>query len=81
MKNLKGFTVKYLGATNNRGARCVILDNLRGSKVILEWDYNFSNILDLALNYLKDKVNIVGTTELKDGYVILTDDFKFELKK
>lgn len=81
MKNLKGFTVKYLGATNSRGSRCQIIDNLRGTKIVLSWDYNFSNVLDLALDYLKDKINIVGTTEIKEGYIILTDNFQYELKK
>lgn len=48
MKNLKGFTIKYLGATNSKGSRCQIRDNLRGTKVTLNWDYNFSNVFDLA---------------------------------
>lgn len=82
MKNLKGFNVKYLGATNTKGSRCQITDNLRGTKIILSWNYKYSNVLDLASAYFNEKgLNIIGFTEGKNDYTVLTEDFSFELTK
>lgn len=78
MKNLKGFDVKYLAPTNTKGSRCVITDNLRGNKLTLSWDYKYSNVLELAIDFLNGKgLDILGYTEHTNGYTILTNDFGF----
>lgn len=81
MNNLKSYEIKFLGATNTRGNRVKIIDILRNESKIIEWDYNFNNSLDIASNFFKDKnINIVACTELKNSYIILTDNFQARIK-
>lgn len=81
MKNLKSFEIKFLGATNTQGSRVKIHDILRNESIIIPWDYNFYSSLEIAISYLQKKnINIIGTSELKNSYIILTDNFKDRIK-
>lgn len=60
MKNYHLFTVKYLGATNNRGARIKITSERFEQSITLSRNYSVE-ATEQAINYLNDKgFNIVG---------------------
>lgn len=81
MKNLKTFEVKFLGVTNTQGNRIVIIDVLRGKRKTFDWNYKYNYALDYALAIFKNaNIEVVATTELKNSYLILVEDFKIELK-
>ena len=81
MKNLKSFEVKYLGPTNTQGSRVQIIDILRNERKTFSWNYEYSYALDQAINIFKNNgIEIVATSELKNSYVILVEDFKTSVK-
>lgn len=81
MKNLKAFEVKYLGPTNTQGDRVQIIDILRNERKTFSWNYEYSYVLDQAINIFKNNdIEIVATSELKNSYVILVEDFKTSVK-
>ena len=60
MKNYHLFTVKYLGATNTKGARIKITSERFEQSITLSKDYSVE-ATEQAINYLNDKgFNIVG---------------------
>lgn len=82
MKNLKAFEVKYLGPTNTQGSRVQIIDVLRNERKTFSWNYEYNYALDQAINIFKNSdIEIVATSELKNSYVILVEDFKTSVKK
>lgn len=81
MKNLKAFEVKYLGPTNTQGSRVQIIDLLRNERKTFSWNYEYNYTLDQAINIFKNNgIEIVATSELKNSYVILVEDFKTSVK-
>jgi hypothetical protein len=82
MKNLKSYEVKYLGATNTLGSRVKIIDHLKQCSKTIDFGYEFSNTLDVAVDFLKrNGVDVVATSELKNSYIILTDTFDLDIRK
>ncbi len=82
-KNYRGFEVKYIGPTNILGSRFKVTDTRRKESVTFPYDYNYNTILDMALNYLKErgiKVNGVTHNEKTHTVLILSSDFKTDLK-
>lgn len=60
MKNYHTLTVKYLGATNNQGARIKITSERFEQSIILSREYSTEST-EQAINYLNDKgFNIIG---------------------
>ena len=81
--NLRTFEVRYVGATNSRGARVQITDLLRNEKRIIAYDYKFNNVMDMAIEFLQNelKVEILYTSENQKGYLLHTDNFVTSIKK
>ena len=74
MKNYHTFTVKYLGATNNLGARIKITSDRFKQSVILHRDYS-TEATEQAIDYLNDKgFNIIGKGY--DGDILLSEVFE-----
>jgi len=48
--------VNYLGPTNTRGSRVSIKDLLRKKKKIIPYDYSKTNIAEIAIEHLADKI-------------------------
>jgi hypothetical protein len=72
--------VVYKGATNSRGARVLIKDLLNNKRKLIDYDYSKNNAGEIAKDYLENRgVKIEFVNEAKDGYYLLTSDFKFEL--
>lgn len=66
------FIATYLPPTNTKGARVKIASN--NKKEIISYNYNYNNIKDVAINYLKEKgYNVSGYSDLGYGYLILID--------
>ncbi|MGL5962012.1 MAG: hypothetical protein ACRCZ0_08665 [Cetobacterium sp.] len=82
MKNLRGFNVKYLGATNTNGCRIIIKDTFSGKKVTIPFDYECNNTIQVVEKFFNLKnIEIVGICENTNDYTILINDFSFDLKK
>lgn len=81
INNLKGIEIKYLGATNSRGSRVKLTDNLLGTSKTICYNYKYNNIVDIAAEYLENKgINVTGMCETKNGYMLLTDSFAISIK-
>jgi maltose-binding protein MalE len=81
-QNLRGFSITFLSPTNSRGARVKIEDLRHNKKVIISYDYEFNNIKDIALKFLEEKgIKINFSLETKKSYILLTDDFKTQIKQ
>ena len=78
MKNHRIFTIKFLGATNSRGARVSITESRfdKTDKKIIPYDYSLENTRDIAINYLQSiGINVSGYGETKDTYIIFSDSW------
>jgi hypothetical protein len=83
---LRIFGVKYIGPTNNRGARVKIIDlhrshNEKTISKTISFDYSKNNIWEMALEYLnKIGIKVLYRCGDKDRDYLLTDNFKTDLK-
>lgn len=81
LKNLRAFEIKYISPTNTKGARIGINDLRHNKKRFIAFDYELTNIKDMANNYLKSLgINCLYSCETKKGYIILTDNFNIMIK-
>jgi hypothetical protein len=82
LKNLRAFEIKFIPVTNLRGARVSINDLRHNKRKIIPFDYEQSNIKDMANDYLKFSLGIICLygCETKKGYIILTDNFNIMIK-
>lgn len=77
LKNTHALFIKYHGATNNGGSRVSITSDRFKERVYISYDYQYNNIYDMAQNYLESiGFNLIGISETKDGYILLSDTFK-----
>ena len=71
MKNLHTITVKYLPATSTNGSRVKLISELFGDSKILDYDYAFSNTIDIATSWLeKNGYRPCFVSEGKDAMMI-----------
>ena len=83
LNHLKGFKVKYLGATNTMGSRVKITDLRLNESVTLSYNYSLNSIKEMAVDYLVKERNITVDSFLclnDDEYVLMTTDFESTLK-
>lgn len=77
MKNLQSIEVIYYGPTNTKGGRIKLVDHRFNATKWIPYNYSKNNIVDMATEYLEGKgFNLVGETETKKGYMLLSDTFK-----
>lgn len=75
--NLHVLIVKFLGATNSRGARVKITSERFEDSITISYDYSLNGTLDIATNYLTNKgFTIIGQAEGKDHYYIISSTFE-----
>lgn len=79
--NSRVLEVKYLGPTNTQGARVKIIDTYFNESIIIGWNYEFNNMLAVALDYLLNKkglnIKIIGISEnykTKNDYLTINFD-------
>ena len=78
MKNLQILEIKYLGATNTKGARVKITDTRFKASITLSRDYE-GDMEDQAFEYLISRgFNIVAKchNEITGALYLLSDTFK-----
>ena len=78
MKNLQMLEIKYIGATNTKGARIKIIDTRFKASVTVSRDYD-NDIQDQAFEYLTSHgFNIVAKchNEITGALYLLSDTFK-----
>lgn len=75
--NLHAFEITYLGATNTKGSRVKIKSLRFNEAKIIDYDYNYSNTLDIAKAWLEDySYELAGQAETPKSYIILSTTFK-----
>ena len=77
MENLHALEIKFYAPTNYSGARVGIISKRFKQRIIINFDYEFDNATEIAINYLTKKgFNIVGKSEFGASDIILSDTFK-----
>jgi hypothetical protein len=81
IKNLRGFEVICLGATNTKGTRVKIKDLRFNKTKIINYSYEFNSAKDDAEVYLKSLgIPCLYGCETKNGSLILSDNFEIQIK-
>ena len=76
MQNLHIIKIKYLGPTDNRGARVKLTSERFFGSVTLDYDYS-TEPTEQAVNWLKSHgFKIVGTAEGRNCDYVITSTFK-----
>ena len=78
MKNLRAFKLKYLGATDHKGARISITDTRHKQRVIISRTYETESTEQARL-YL-ESLGIVCKWQTDEANILLTDDFSTKIK-
>ncbi len=73
-KNFHAVSVKFLPATNTRGARVKLYSGRFKDSKIIPYNYQYNNIADLAIDWLKDKgQKVMGQAEYNNSDIIMLD--------
>lgn len=84
MENLRSFTVTYLPWTNTKSARISIYDNRHRKSKIIPYHNEYTTHIgheEIAAAYLKKiGIKISYQSQGKKGFILLTRDFKTELR-
>lgn len=77
--NSRILEIKYLGPTNTQGSRVKITDTYFNESIIVSWNYELNNMLEVALDSLLNEkglnINVIGVSEnykTKNNYIIVT---------
>ena len=85
IKRYRAFSVKYRPATNFRGSRIRIIDNRRGERVTIPYDYKYDSPWEIAVTYLLNLPHPIQIESLgmsnDDSHVLLTTDFSTSIKQ
>jgi hypothetical protein len=74
--NMHAILVKYHGPTNTRGSRVSMYSYRFNVRVSVSYDYDKRDIGEMAYNALVRRgFNIVGISEVKEGYILLSNTF------
>ena len=79
VQNMRTIRVKYLPATNNRGSRIKLTEQMYQTAdcVTLSYDYAIGNGTEQAILYLQSKgVNLVGKSDLKGETILFSDSWQ-----
>jgi hypothetical protein len=76
------FDVKYIGATNTRGARVKITDLWWDEYIYLSRNHNIGNCFEQGYEFLKQFIPVVGTagSGTEKLNILLSDDYCTRLK-
>ncbi len=85
IKRYRAFSVTYRPATNFRGSRIRIIDNRRGERVTIPYDYKYDSPWEIAVTYLLNLPHPIQIESLgmsnDDSHVLLTTDFSTSIKQ
>lgn len=75
-KKYRAISIKYMGATNSKPSRIKFNDELFDQSKIISVSCSYNSIIDQGLDYLTNNgFNVVGYSELNNGYVIFCDNW------
>lgn len=78
--NTRVIKVRFLGPTDTRGSRVKLIEqryNITDS-VTLSYDYRIANVLEQAVQYLKNiGINVLGYGSDNDNYYVFSDSWAF----
>lgn len=81
IQNFRAFELKYLGATDNKGARIRIRDLRFKKSIVLSRDYEV-NPDEQAIYFLQGLgIHVTGMAEGIGVAYVFTDDFTTELRR
>jgi hypothetical protein len=78
----RAFDVRFMPPTNTLGARIRIRDLRRDDKVVIQYDYACSDVLEQAVAYLKSigiEPDVLLLADKLDCYLIGSEDFETPL--
>ena len=79
VKNMRAIRVKYLGATNNKGSRIKLIEQMYQTTdtITLSYDYAIGNGTEQAIKYLQNKgINILGKSDVKGETILFSDSWQ-----
>ena len=85
IKRYRAFSVKYMPPTNTKGSRISIIDNRRGERVTIPYDYKYDSPWEIAVTHLLNlqhpiEIEALGMSK-DDSHVLLTTDFSTSMKQ
>ena len=83
LNHLRAFKIKFLPATNFKGARVAINDLRHKKRVIESFNYEIGDIKNQGFKFLKDlgiKVNSFYYNEKDYTYTLLSENFETMIK-
>lgn len=75
------FSIKFLGATNNRGSRVKITElkryqDQKNNSIVLDYDYQIGDVLTQGIDYLEKKgAKILGYSSTVNEYLIFCNNW------
>ena len=79
MQNLQMIEIKYLAATNTKGARIKLIDTRFKVSETLNYDYEIDDLINQAIQHLKNKgFNVIFKSydELNKKQYVFLDNFE-----
>ena len=77
MQNLHAIKVKYLAPTDHKGSGFKMTSDRFEQSVTESYNYQYNNVVDMAVDWLESNgFEVVGTSEAKNGFIVLTSTFK-----
>ena len=79
VKNMRAIRVKFLGATNNKGSRIKLIEQMYSTTetITLSYDYAIGNGTEQAIKYLQNKgINLIGKSDLKGETILFSDSWQ-----
>ena len=79
IKNMRAIRVKFLGATNNKGSRIKLTEQMYQTTdtVTLSYDYAIGNGTEQAIQYLQNKgINLLGKSDVKGETILFSDSWQ-----
>ena len=82
--NTVTFTIKFLGATNNKGSRIKISEvkryqDQKNNSITLDYNYHTGDVLSQGIDYLEKKgAKIIGYSSTIKEYLVFCDNWAGE---
>tara|TARA_R110002124_G_scaffold281583_1_gene456043 strand:- start:40 stop:327 length:288 start_codon:yes stop_codon:yes gene_type:complete len=79
VKNMRAIRVKFLGATNNKGSRIKLIEQMYKTTdtITLSYDYAIGNGTEQAIKYLQNKgINILGKSDVKGETILFSNSWQ-----
>jgi len=80
----RSIKIKYLGPTDTKGSRIVLIDTRNKTRKTISYDYSQKGTFEIAIKYLLEigiKTDSYYYNDYSHEYVILTNNFEIMINK